>query len=768
MSHIGRPVRRIEDRPLLTGQGGFAADLSFDGQLHMRILRSPVAHGRLRSVDTAAAAALPGVAAVWTGADVEALPPIDFRHTQIPGLERFRQRVLARDRVRYVGDPIAAVFADDPYRAEDAAELITLDIEELESCRAAAGPPGEFAPGVSGDAATLRKGYGDVEAALARADRIIELRLEVGRHSAVPLETRGALAVVDEAGCLRLYGAAKVPLMNRGRLARMLGLPLERLHVHEAHVGGGFGVRGEVYPEDPLVCLAALRLGRPVKWIEDRREHMLAANQSRDQLHHIRAGIDRRGVVLGLDAEFWTDQGGYVRTHGVRVSDITTAFLPGPYLVPDYRVAGHVRLTNKTPAGSYRAPGRYEASFVRERLMDAIAHALGLDPAEARRRNLIPAAAMPFDRRLDALGVEVEFDSGDYAALLDRLLARIDYARLRGSLAARRDAGERVGCGFGVFVEKSGLGPFDDVRIAIDRNGDVEVVTGVASIGQGVETAMAQICADALGAPLDRITVVHGQTDRIERGMGAFASRVTVMTGSAVHLAATALKARLVEAAAATLQTRPEALEAVDGMIQLRGAPLARGLTMAAAVRERAAAGESALVEKATFDADHMTYPYGVHFVVARVDPETAGVVLERFVVAYDVGRAINPVLVEGQIAGGAAQGIGGALLEEFIYDEAGQPLATSLMDYLLPTVEEVPDIEAVVSETAPSPLNPLGVKGAGEAGIAAAGAAIAAAVEQAIGRPGAIARLPITPSRLHEILRQPPDEAITSTSTKA
>jgi carbon-monoxide dehydrogenase large subunit len=327
-------------------------------------------------------------------------------------------------------------------------------------------------------------------------------------------------------GILRLYGAAKVPHYNRQALAAMLGLPLDRIHLHEGHVGGGFGIRGELYPEDVLTCAAALRLGRPVKWIEDRYEHLVAANQSRGSVHRVRAPADERGFILGLDDEFWFDQGGYLRTHVVTVIDLTCAMLPGPYIIPAYRSVGHARLTNKTPCGTYRAPGRFEASFVRERLIDVIADRLGLDPVVVRRRNFIAKTAMPFRREFSALGTEIIYDTGDYAGLLDKFLNRVQWETLHADVVQRRQAGEIAGLGLGFFVEKSGLGPFDDVRITLGGDGTIEVITGAASIDQGIETVLVQICADELGTGLDRIRLTHGQMDRIARGMGAFASRV--------------------------------------------------------------------------------------------------------------------------------------------------------------------------------------------------------------------------------------------------
>ena len=745
----GSRITRLEDPPLLRGAGRFAADLNAPGQLHMRVVRSQVAHGALRGVDAAEALAMPGVAAVWTAANLDGIPPIGFRLTRIPGLEPYRQPVLARDVVRYVGEPVAVVLADDPYRAEDAAEVVLLDIEEREPLLRATDPPGWFAEGLSTEAAQIRKEYGDLDAAFAAAAHVIELELAVGRQSGVPLETRGALALWNaEKNRLEMHGAAKVPHFNRAAIAAMLGLEREQVHLFEGHVGGGFGIRGELYPEDVLVCLAALRLRRPVKWIEDRHEHLLCANHSRDQVHRICAAVDARGVVLGVEDEFWLDQGAYIRTHAATVPDLTAAMLPGPYRFPAYRSVGHIRLTNKTPAGTYRAPGRYEGSFVRERLMDAVAARLGLDPVAVRRVNLISREEIPFDRGIDALGTPVVYDSADFAGLLDRLLTHIGYADLQQDLAARRATGEMVGLGLGFFVEKSGLGPFDDVIVTLDASGGVEVVTGAASVGQGIETVMAQICAGILSVPPERIRVVHGQTDRIARGMGAFASRVTVMTGSATAIASEELRATLLAAAAELLQTPAKELALCDGVIA-RADGTGPSLPLAEAVRACADASGT-ISAAASFEADHMTYPYGIHLAVVRLDPETCGVALERFVVAYDIGRAVNPMLVEGQIAGGAAQGIGGALLEEFTYDPQGQPLAATLADYLMPTLAEIPPVEVVLTEDAPTPLNPLGVKGAGEGGITAAGAAIASAIDAALGQPGAIRCLPVSPRRLH------------------
>jgi aerobic carbon-monoxide dehydrogenase large subunit len=758
---IGRSVPRLEDPPLVRGRGQFVGDIAFPHQLYMRIVRSPHAHAVLRAVDAAAALAAPGVAAVWTGADIADLPPIDFRDPAGEALRPYRQPLLAQDRLRYVGEPVAVVFATDAYRAEDAAELVAIEAEELPPVLDAAAAPGTFAPGHSTEASVLRAGYGDLDAAFAGAHAVVELDLAIGRHSAVPLETRGALARYDASrDVLELYGAAKVPHRNRDTLARMLGRSAAAVVLKEGNTGGGFGVRGELYPEDFLVCLGALRLGRPVKWIEDRHEHLMAANHSRQQRHLARVAVAADGVILGLDDEFWLDQGAYVRTHGARVAELTIAMLPGPYRIPAYRAVGHFRLTNKTPAATYRAPGRYEGTFVRERLLDAVADRLGLDPLTVRRRNLIAAAEMPFLRPLSALGSEVAYDSGDYGLLLDKALARIGWEELQLALQRRRTAGELVGAGIAVFVEKGGLGPMDGARITVDATGAVELVTGGSSVGQGFVTAMAQICADTLGVDYRQVRVVFGQTDRIPYGIGAHASRASVMTGGATHAAALKLRAKALDMAAELLQAAPEELDIADGVVRRRDRPEGPSIALGEVARHLAPDSpllgdrDPGLTAEGWFRTDHMTYAYGVHIGVVRVDRETGAVAVERFLIAYDIGRAINPMLAEGQLAGGFAQGLGGALYEEFLYDARGEPLSTTLLDYALPNAGDVPPIEILLTEDAPSPLNPLGIKSVGEGGITGVGAALAAAIDEAIGIPGAVTELPATAGRIDALLR--------------
>ena len=761
---IGASVTRLEDGPLLIGRGAYIDDISFPGQLHMRMVRSAEAHGRLISVDASAARDLPGVYAVWTAADVTDVPPIEFREGPIERLAAWRQRVLATDRVRYVGEPIAAVFAENPYIAEDAAALVIAEIEPLPPILDATASPGEFATGRSTEPTLCQQGFGDVAPVFANAHASVALELKIGRHTGVPIETRGAIGRYDAArDVLELHGAAKVPHKNRETIAETFGLSVSQVQLYEGHTGGGFGVRGELYPEDFLVLVAARRFGRPVKFIEDRREHLLTTNHSRQQEHHIKAAVSCDGTLLAIDDEFWHDQGAYIRTHATRVADMTCGILPGPYRLPAYRACGHFRLTNKTPCATYRAPGRFETNFVRERLMDAIAHKLGLSRIEVRRRNLIDKSEMPFERALSVLGDEVCHDSGDYALLLDKALARFGWDAAETDARRRRANGELVGLGLVMFVEKSGLGPTDGAHVSVDPTGMVEVLTGGASVGQGFETAMAQVCADVLGVDYTRVRVVHGRTDRIPFGIGAHASRATVMTGNATAAAAANVRAKALEVAAELMQVAPDALEIKAGVVSVKGrvpnSKTGPSITLgeiAARLRptsKHRAGRTPGLSADGWFDTAHQTYPYGVQIAQIRIDPDTCGITFERVLAAYDIGRAINPKMVEGQIMGGFAQGLGGALYEEFVYDSRGQPLALSLADYIMPTAMEVPKLDILLTEDAPSTQNPLGIKGAGESGISPVGALVASAIDDALNSPGAVTELPVTPIRLKRLI---------------
>ncbi|TSD64387.1 xanthine dehydrogenase family protein molybdopterin-binding subunit [Aeromicrobium piscarium] len=781
---IGARALRIEDRVLLRGAGRFAADTQRAGELHMRVVRSPIAHGRIVSIDGTEALRLDGVTAVWTYADIADLPAIGFRLTPREELLPYRQPVLARSIVRYVGEPVAVVFAESSYLAEDAAELVDLEIEPLpahldpdaepvdwvdaEQASWAAGH-GENLPAQDSEASVFTIGYGDVDAAFSSGEgRVFTMDARIGRHTGVPMECRGLVAVYDEAeGQLIVDGAAKVPFWNREAIAAMNGLTPSRVVVRETHVGGGFGPRGELYPEDVLVTVAAMRLRAPIKWIEDRQEHLMATNHSRGQHHRLRALVDDDGYIRALDASFTLDQGAYVRTHGATVASLTASMLPGPYVIDNFRVTAHVRLTHKTPAGTYRSPGRYEGTFARERLIDTIAHGLGLSREEVRRRNFIGREQMPYERPIEAMGTHMVHDSGDYALLFDKAAERFGFSTIREIVSRRRAAGERVGFGFGYFVEKSGIGPSEGARVVIDDAGGVTVICGASSVGQGVDTVLAQVVAEVLDVPHDTIRVVRGRTDQFQYGRGAFATRLAVMAGSAALNAATALRDKAFRVAAAELAVSVEQLRIRGGVVEVEGSEQGLSLGQIAGLLDPLRANdlkeEPGLSADGWFHTDHMTYPYGLHAALVRIDEATGRLEVERFMVAYDVGRALNPTLVEGQIAGGVAQGLGGALYEEFLYAPDGTPLCTTFMDYLIPTSAEVPDVETLVTEDAPSPLNPLGVKGAGEGGTTAVAAAIASAVDDALQQPGAIDAVPITPGTLHRLLHQTTTQHLTT-----
>jgi aerobic carbon-monoxide dehydrogenase large subunit len=749
MSAVGRSVRRVEDARLLRGAGRFVDDVDRPGQLWMRVVRSPSAHADLRGVETAAAGELPGVRAVVTAADFDSVPRIPVRLGPFDQpLDDFLQPVLADGRVRYVGEPIAVVVADDPYVAEDAAELVACDLEPLEVVLDAR----------ETEALALERGYGDVEAAFDRAAHVVEVEVDVGRHSAVPLETRGLVADYDAAlDRLTIWGATKVPHFNRRVIAALLSMDEARISLRTTDAGGGFGVRGELYPEDVLVPWLARRLRRPVKWIEDRAEHLVATNHSRQQRRRVEGAFAADGELLALRDEIWHDNGAYMRTHGVVVPELTLSMLPGPYRVPAYAGIAHVALTNKTPCGTYRGPGRYEATFARERLLDAAADELGMDRLALRRRNLLTDDDLPHHRDLPVLAHPVEIDVGDFPGLLDAAIEHSGYEDWVREAAEARAGGRAVGTGVAYFLEKSGGGGFERARVSVDEHGRVRVAAGGATLGQGIETVLAQITADQLGVDPAAIEVTVGDTDLVSAGGGSWASRSTIFSGGAVRLAAEATAERAKRAAADILEAAPGDIVLADGHASVAGSA-DRGVTLAevAAACDAASAGrrgeEPGLTAARTFVDAPMTYPYGVHLAQVEVDPATGGVRVFKYFIAYEVGRAINPALVAGQLAGGAAQGLGGALMEAFRYDASGQPQCTSFMDYLIPSAAEVPAIGTHVREDAPSPGNPLGTKGAGEGGVDGAGAVVAAAVEDALGASRAIDAVPVTPERVRAI----------------
>ena len=531
---IGVSVPRKEDPRLLTGRGRYVDDVHLPEMAHAVVVRSPHPHAAIAGVDTAAARALDGVFLVATAADLGDVPPIPTRLGPHPSLGPFLQPPLARDRVRYVGEPVALVVARDRYLAEDAAETVVVDYRPLPAVADPDAALAAAAPILHPDAgsnliARLESTVGDPDAALASAAVRCRRRIAVQRHTAVPLEGRGLVAAVDRgSGVLTVWGPTKVVHFNRRVLADLLDWPVERLRFVEPDVGGGFGVRGEFYPEDFLIPWAAVRLGRPVKWIEDRREHLLAANHSRQQVHDVEIGAGPDGRIVALVDRIVVDMGAYVRTHGVVVPELTKALLPGPYRIAHYRCEVVCVATNKTPTGTYRAPGRFEGNVVRERLVDLVARALGEDPAEVRRRNFVPPEAMPYSVGTAALGEPTVYDVGRYASVLDHALRLVDYSGWRARQAAARAQGRWVGIGLGCFVEKAGPGPWETARVEVTPAGEAVIYTGAAALGQGLETVLAQIAAATLGMAVDRVRVVHGDTAVVDDGIGRASCRERV------------------------------------------------------------------------------------------------------------------------------------------------------------------------------------------------------------------------------------------------
>ena len=763
MAYVGARVKRSEDLRLLRGIGKFVGDIRRVGMLHAAILRSPCAHARVLRIDTEAATKMAGVVGVVTFADMDGVKPIPMRTGIIEELERSLQYPLARDKVRYVGEPLAVVVAENRYLAEDALELIDVQYELLgavtdpqDAVRLGAPILHESVP--DNIAANFVVDVGNVERAMAEADEIIEVDFSVQRHAAVPLETRGLVAEFDEGrGVLSVWGPTKVIHTNRTILSELLGMPESCIHLMEPDVGGGFGARGEFYPEDFAIPFTAKLLKKPVCWIEDRSENLKAMNHSREQRHILRVAVKRDGTILGVEDKLYFNMGAYTRTHGAVPAVSGSAMLRGPYKIVNYRADVFCVLTNKTPVGTYRSPGRYEAAFVRERMIDMVAHRLALDPADVRRRNFIQPHEMPYDCGSHKYH-DVVYDSGNYPGLLEKALTKIDYPELRASSGKAKSEGRAVGIGIACFVETSGLGPWEYARVEVDPTGKVVVYAGCASLGQGVETVLSQIAADALNVRLEDVLVVHGDTNLVPFGMGSNASRTTVVAGSAVFQAAQKVKEKLFQLAAGAFEIEPGDLQLVDGRVAVRGA-LERSITFAQLAR--LAAPHSALKsgiqpgisETDFFAAPRRTFPYGVHVVQVEVDRETGLVQILKYLVSEDIGRAINPMLVEGQMVGGLAQGLGGALLEEFAFNSDGQPLATSFMDYLLPTAMDVPHVELLTVEECLSPSNPLGVKGAGEGGIVAVGGALANAVSDALGVE--VTRLPMKPEYVRDLARQ-------------
>ena len=796
--YIGSPVRRKEDRRFLTGRGQFVDDVKLANVLHAAIVRSPHAHARIVSIDTGPAREMPGVVDVLTFGDIAAMVeprPIPVRLRAYSDLLKFLQHPLAHGKVHYVGDPVAVVLAESRYLAEDAVDEVVVQYEPLTALvdvkESLKGETIIHEAQGTNVAFEYSSSIGDPEAAFRDADYVRKEEFRCHRHTANPMETRGLAASYDPGReQLTVWGETKVPHYNRGVLSSLLQMPEHRIHFVEPDVGGGFGVRGEFYPENFLVPFAAIKTGRPVKWTEDRAEHLIAANHSREHVCELELAVRKDGTILGMRARVLGALGGYVRTHGASVPTSTTALLTGPYNIPNYEWDVKCVLTNKVGMGTFSAPGRYESCFFRERMLDMVAADLEMDPTEFRLKNLIPPSMMPYEvGRTRPETYSIIYDSGDYPELLRQALEGIDYESLKPNIGRNID-GKYQGVGTACFVKSTGTGdPGEGARIVISNAGgphqgplpgerglepfpgqeetppqaEIAVYLGISTMGQGHETIFAQICADGLGVPIENVTVYHGSTDLTPYGGGTYASRGTTLAGNAVYGAAQKLRERSLAVAAAYLDVDPAELELTRGVIHRKSDSDATDIALSlsevlrlAAPASRYNLGEAGLEANHYFQSPQELYPCGAHAVQVAVDPETGEIDILRYVIAEDVGHVINPLLLNGQITGAAAQGVGATLLEELVYDEQGQPLAGTLMDYLLPTATDIPSFETKVLDLAPSPLNPLGVKGGGEIGIVATGAALANAVSSALAPLGVQVRdLPLSPDRIRRLVRE-------------
>ncbi|GAA1916749.1 xanthine dehydrogenase family protein molybdopterin-binding subunit [Nocardioides lentus] len=779
---MGTGVQRVEDQRLLRGQGAYTDDLDVGpGLLHAAVVRSPHAHARIVDIDVDAVLDVEGVHAVFTHEDLSgpmAEPlPLLIPH---PALTHGRtQYALARDEVNYVGEAVAFVVATDRYVAEDAVGRVRVTYDVLpavvgiEAARAAERLVHDDVPGNLG--ARLEQQVGDAPAAVAAAPHRLSLDLDIERSACMPLEGRATVARWEPAlDRLQVWTSTQSSTGVRAAVAVKLGLDLGQVDVITPDVGGGFGLKiNHPWPEELLVPYAARVLGRPVKFVEDRREHFISSAHERGQVQHVEVGFDDDGRLLGLDVEFWHDHGAYT-PYGLIVPIITSTQLLGPYKPGAYRVVFSSLYTNTVIVTPYRGAGRPQGCYAMERTMDAIAAHLGKDRAEVRRVNLIQPDEFPYEHHLVFQdGRPLTYDSGDYPAMLDKILALVDWDGFGARRAAAAAEGRRLGIGLACYVEGTGVGPYEGAHVHVETTGKVKVATGLTSQGQGHETVFAQLVADELGCRFSDVEVVTGDTRRMPYAVGTFASRAAVMSGSAVHLAARRAKEKALRIAADALEADEDDLQIVDGVVSVKGSPetaldlgtvsvLSNPLRYAFDEASKRATqfsvgdpgrppvaedDEPGLEGRDFYSPERATFASGMHAVVVETDPETAEVEILQYAVVHDCGTLINPLIVEGQIHGGVAQGVGGALYERMAYDDTGQLLNASFMDFLMPYVSEVPDGIDIDHLETPSPLNPLGIKGAGEAGVIPSAAVFAAAISDAEGFE--ITAMPISPSEL-------------------
>jgi aerobic carbon-monoxide dehydrogenase large subunit len=766
-SPFGLSLKRKEDERFLRGRGRYTDDVRVPDVVHLTVVRSPHAHARVRAVDASAALATPGVLAVLTLADLPecggaAVPPL----VPSPLLRAYAHPALAGPVVRFAGEAVAVVVATDPYVAVDGAQAVRVEYTPLPVAgsvddadgRAGARVFAEWPDNVAGLTTTS---VGDSARGFTEADAIVEMTVTFPRVAGMPIEPRAVTATPPAPdGTITIWTSTQVPFAVRTAVARALGASEERVRVLAPDVGGGFGIKGHVYPEDVIVPAVARRLGRCVKWVETRREHFLSAAPDRDQRHRARLGVRRDGLITALETEGTRDHGAYPML-GDAISLNTANHLPGPYRVPHYRATVQNVVTHKTFAAAYRGAGRPEAAFVLDRLLDRAARALGMDPAALRRRNLIRPEEMPYATGLTYRdGVAIVYDPADYVAAFDRMLALLDYDGWRIEQQRRRGSARPIGIGLSAYVEGTGIGPFEGADVRIDPSGLVYVMLGVSSQGQAHETTLAQVAAAELGVGIGDVVVVGGDTGVVGYGMGTIASRVAAVAGPAIARSArdVARKTRIV--AAERLECAPEDVVLADGRAHVAGmtdrvvsfGELARASIRSVALRREGSPGLHACT---FFYPGTVTWAFGAHGCALDVDVETGALRLLKYVAVHDCGHPINPMIVEGQIHGGVAQGIGTALFEELVHDGDGQLLTGTLMDYGLPRADQMPPL-ATEALDHPSSMNELGIKGVGESGVISPSAVIGGAVEDALADRGAeVTRVPLTASRVWELLRR-------------
>ena len=792
---FGKPVQRVEDPRLLRGKGTYVDDIDLPEMLHAALLRSPHAHAKIVYIDTSAAQALPGVHLVLTARDLgDVLEPSPLLVPHQALTQPRTQLPLARDEVRYVGEAVAMVVAESRYLAEDALDLIDVEYEPLPVVHSLTSASASVAPLVHADvpgnvAAHLVQQVGTPDEIFASAPHVVRETFVMDRGAAMPMECRGVVAKWDTLEeMLICWISTQGPIPIRNGLAAIFHLPEHKVRVVAPDVGGGFGTKIMLfYPEEILTPFAARHLERPVKWIEDRREHFISANQERSQSHDVEYAFDDQGTLLAVRDRFFHDTGAYT-PYGIVVPLITACTLPGPYRLRHYTSEFTVLYTNKVPVSPYRGAGRPHAVFVMERIMDRIASELHLDRLEVRARNFIAPDEFPWDVGLVYQdGGPTTYDSGNYQAGLEKLKALLDYDHFPEKQAAARQEGRYLGLGVGCYVEGTGIGPYEGAKVSVESDGRVYAATGITTQGQAHATTLAQIVAEQLGVDIQDVMVTTGDTQAFGWGVGTFASRAATVAGSAMHLAAVKVREKTIQVAAELFEALPDDIELADGKVFVRDAPqkaLTLGQLAISANPLRYSYGENArqlqnvklagprpgpalpaerggpgLEATEFYSPPHASFASGVHGAIIEVDPVTAMVTFLQYAAVHDCGRVINPVVVEGQVHGGVAQGIGGAFFERLVYDEEGQLLNASFMDYLLPTAAEVPIIMVEHVET-PSPLNPLGVKGAGEAGVIPVPALFASAIDDALTPFGIrVQEMPLHPCRLSELLHSPDEK---------